>query len=172
MDPFPHVNQFTSILPYEIVEYIFLLCCTPLKWDGYLYDRHLPATSIPLLLSHVCKIWREIVHATPALWTDVCVHGRSSHPEILRQSLRYSQTCPLTACVVIGAPDVDCIEWIDTCIRELFCHSDRIYSFRLHVEHSARLWGEGVSVPSFPCLREVKLRLSHLSPVGRLSPLF
>ncbi|KAH7903063.1 hypothetical protein BJ138DRAFT_1107998, partial [Hygrophoropsis aurantiaca] len=175
-DTLPRIDQFASIFPYEIVEEIFLLCRTPLEWGPGTFDtlQHPPAAHLPLLLSQVSKTWREIVHATPALWTDVCIHGQASsqlHPEMLKQILRYSKNRPLTACIIILGRGAEFIEWLDICMKELFRYSDRIRSFRLLVRFGATLWGEDVPIPHLPCLEEAMIDPSDLSPV-RLEPLF
>ncbi|KAH7902773.1 hypothetical protein BJ138DRAFT_279347, partial [Hygrophoropsis aurantiaca] len=178
MNTFPRINQHASTqVPYDVVEEIFLRCLTPLEWCGDPKDpnQHPPSTNVPILLSHVSKTWREIVHGMPALWTSVCMHNPTSRPEILQQILHYSKNRPLTVCIVMGGQDIDYSSdngCIDLCTKELFCHSDRIRSFRMLTGYWARLWGKSVLVPPFPRLEEIKLGISlrTLYP-ERLAPL-
>ncbi|KAH7911771.1 hypothetical protein BJ138DRAFT_1112954 [Hygrophoropsis aurantiaca] len=178
MDTISRVNQFTSILPYELVEEIFLLCRSPFEWGDHDCDPkpHPPVTNVPLLLSHVSKTWREIVHATPALWTNVCIHNQPPrpHPEILQQILRYSGDRCLAACIGIYGLNSNFMEWIDVRIQELFRHSDRICSFRLLIRLQGNLWGENIPVPPFPRLEKLTVKFRSLPghSVARLHPLF
>ncbi|KAH7913215.1 hypothetical protein BJ138DRAFT_663237 [Hygrophoropsis aurantiaca] len=128
-----------------------------------------------LCSSHVSKAWREIVHDTPTLWTNVCIHNSFSHPEMLQQILHYSKNCPLTACVVVGSVILGSHfnNPVDLYIKELFCHSDRIRSFRPLVAFPATLWEENVPTPHFPRLEELRvmMHIPEASP-ARLYNLF
>ncbi|KAH7904770.1 hypothetical protein BJ138DRAFT_1165971 [Hygrophoropsis aurantiaca] len=171
MNIIPRVNHFTSIFPYEIVQEIFFLCRTSPEWGRpeCASKHHPPSTNVPLLLSHVCKTWRSIVHATPALWTDVCIHGRSLHPELLKHILCYSKALPITACIAIIGYGKKYAGRLDTCMKALFCHSARIRSFRLVIKDYHSLWGKCVPIPSFPRLEELMIRLKNCEdPSARL----
>ncbi|KAH7903412.1 hypothetical protein BJ138DRAFT_1131381 [Hygrophoropsis aurantiaca] len=174
-DTFTPSDQFTSILPYEIVGYIFRLCLPPIKKGG-LESNHSPSPTVPLRFSHVSRTWRAIVHDTPALWTNVCIHNRSAHPdpEILAHILRHSNNWSLSVCIVIiGESSVESAEWIGARMKELFCHAHRIRSFRLDVRSQVGLWGENVPMPPFPRLEDLTI-LGSISERDneRLYPLF
>ncbi|KAF7314846.1 F-box domain-containing protein [Mycena kentingensis (nom. inval.)] len=57
-----------ALLPPELVAEIFLLCIP-------LYPNCPPLFGIhsPLKLTQICKLWREIAHTTPRLWTSIAL---------------------------------------------------------------------------------------------------
>ncbi|KAI5899468.1 uncharacterized protein SCHCODRAFT_02483637 [Schizophyllum commune H4-8] len=60
-------------LPVEVLSEIFKICCG----DGSAIDitkRSCP----PLVLSSVCKIWRDVMHETPGIWADFTIPESSS----------------------------------------------------------------------------------------------
>ncbi|KAL1728745.1 hypothetical protein EV714DRAFT_214483 [Schizophyllum commune] len=62
-------------LPVEVLSEIFKICCG----DGSPIDitkRSCP----PLMLSSVCKIWRDVMHGTPGIWADFKIPESSSYP--------------------------------------------------------------------------------------------
>ncbi|KAI5828932.1 hypothetical protein K523DRAFT_243374 [Schizophyllum commune Tattone D] len=62
-------------LPVEVLSEIFKICCG----NGSAIDitkRSCP----PLVLSSVCKIWRDVMHGTPGIWADFLIPESSSHP--------------------------------------------------------------------------------------------
>ncbi|KAH7905145.1 hypothetical protein BJ138DRAFT_1130635 [Hygrophoropsis aurantiaca] len=160
MDISSRRKQFTSILPYEIVEEIFLLCRTPFNW-GNCHDSpipHPPLQNVPILLSHVSKTWREIVRTTPALWTNVCIHNPSKmHPAILGPILHRSKGRSLMPCIAVDKMNVEDSKFLDICMKELSYHSDRIRSLRLLV----KFWSLNIPIPPLPRLEELKIETSQ-----------
>lgn len=58
--------DFVSGLPPEIVGTIFCFCLA----DGD--QRGLPSSRrAPLLLTHICRSWRDFAHGTPSLWSEL-----------------------------------------------------------------------------------------------------
>ncbi|KAJ7462161.1 hypothetical protein FB451DRAFT_1043997, partial [Mycena latifolia] len=56
-------------LPPEITSEIFLYCLPTSHMD---LERNSPnPNEAPILLSHVCRTWKEIAIGTPALWTTI-----------------------------------------------------------------------------------------------------
>ncbi|KAJ7074056.1 hypothetical protein C8F01DRAFT_6752 [Mycena amicta] len=74
-------------LPNEIVSEIFIQyiptypACPPLLGDGS-----------PTKLAQICRIWREIAHATPALWRSITLFSSASFPDVTELQLVTAQT--------------------------------------------------------------------------------
>ncbi|KAF8510979.1 hypothetical protein JB92DRAFT_3118507 [Gautieria morchelliformis] len=81
-------QQFSMALPFEIWSHIFC---------------QLPNTS-PAKLICVSRAWRNVVHATPQLWTDVhiCHPRQFADPDGLSLRVKNSGQCPLN--VVLRVP--------------------------------------------------------------------
>ncbi|KAJ7291141.1 hypothetical protein C8J57DRAFT_1271493 [Mycena rebaudengoi] len=74
------------VLPPELVSLIFSFTH---QWD----DRNL---AIVHTLVRVCRLWRDLSHATPELWTDVRIlHLRRGQTDLVRESFRRSTGLPL-----------------------------------------------------------------------------
>ncbi|KAJ6602878.1 hypothetical protein DFH09DRAFT_1270677 [Mycena vulgaris] len=76
-------------LPHEITSEIFLQSF-----------HQSPMRDTPLFLGHLCRTWREIALATPALWTDIALHledvaAREPQLCFLKTVLSRSGDCPL-----------------------------------------------------------------------------
>ncbi|KAK7000363.1 hypothetical protein R3P38DRAFT_3058108 [Favolaschia claudopus] len=72
-------------LPVEIQSEIFLLCVEKPNFD----DPHPHTQSTPILLLHVCRLWRDIASlCTPRLWTAIVI----DLPRRV-QDTHYSQLC-------------------------------------------------------------------------------
>ncbi|KAH7912561.1 hypothetical protein BJ138DRAFT_779167 [Hygrophoropsis aurantiaca] len=190
MIAFPRKNQLAPSLPCEIVQEIFILCLPPLEteWGGYTDNpkHHPPAIGVPVRLSHVSRAWRSIAHATPLLWTDVCVHNPSPQRDaaVVKHVLQYSTNRPINVCMVVDGYKtgyIDCdnemepeyMEYLGTHISELFRHADRMRSFRMFFKHWVRLWGDSVFIPPLPRLEELKISVYVGDrSIRRLFPLF
>lgn len=70
----PMKADWLSRIPPEITGHIFCLC----RGDLASYDN---VDYGPLLVMHVCRLWRRIAIGTPELWTDVALGhlGDNSH---------------------------------------------------------------------------------------------
>ncbi|PPQ68067.1 hypothetical protein CVT26_007352 [Gymnopilus dilepis] len=104
-------DPITSLLPVEIVSLIFAIVVDLTRdpfesWTfGFenrpVHHRFAKADcSVPLVLSAVCKSWREVAFATPRLWTkvDIFVYSEDKVPvlcELTRQWLDRSRQFPL-----------------------------------------------------------------------------
>ncbi|EIW87333.1 hypothetical protein CONPUDRAFT_161899 [Coniophora puteana RWD-64-598 SS2] len=57
-----------SRVPLEVITKVFQHC---IPHDTVCRSS---ACEAPLLLGHVCSAWRALLHATPSLWTSLCIH--------------------------------------------------------------------------------------------------
>ncbi|KAJ7872344.1 hypothetical protein B0H14DRAFT_186583 [Mycena olivaceomarginata] len=81
-------------LPNEIVCEIFLHFLP-------IYPACPPLTGLfsPILLTHICRGWREIALALPALWRAIMIHpNRSPASDLVSTVLSRSGPCPLSIC--------------------------------------------------------------------------
>ncbi|KAH7923171.1 hypothetical protein BV22DRAFT_1120995 [Leucogyrophana mollusca] len=149
-------DPLMSVLPLELVEEIFSLCVAPADTDHHRDHRAL--SHIPIYLSRVSKIWRNVVCATPALWTNVCIHnpGLSSDVSALQAHLRYSRDHALAVCLVLDTNCPDAIECVDATMAALFDHSIRIRTLRL-LAMCQFLWNSPVPAHGFPQLQRVEI---------------
>ncbi|KAK7018410.1 hypothetical protein R3P38DRAFT_2982623 [Favolaschia claudopus] len=84
-----------SSLPPEILSHIFVRCLSSKR-----PAKHLA----PLLLTQICRLWREIALATPELWQavalnarrDMVAHAHQNPERLLEMWLDRSATLPLT----------------------------------------------------------------------------
>ncbi|KAF8869260.1 hypothetical protein CPB84DRAFT_1805009 [Gymnopilus junonius] len=58
-------------IPSEIISYIFQFCMPNLPADGDIQKLTSAEMAIPLVLSAVCKHWRQIARSTPELWSFI-----------------------------------------------------------------------------------------------------
>ncbi|GLB36871.1 hypothetical protein LshimejAT787_0311580 [Lyophyllum shimeji] len=79
-------------LPQELLCAIFSL----------LYDDHDRRLSASIILSHVCRRWRELVLDLPRLWTDVRIAAYA--PEVLEDILLRSKGRALSICLYLPEP--------------------------------------------------------------------
>ncbi|THH05232.1 hypothetical protein EW145_g4947 [Phellinidium pouzarii] len=85
----------------------------------------------PLILSHVCKHWRNVALNTPCLWTTLRMfsHGCSEETanlqiQVLNHWIRFSGRCHLSfklAYVYVGTGDVS----VDPILQTILNHADR-----------------------------------------------
>ncbi|KAJ7623504.1 hypothetical protein FB45DRAFT_1061406 [Roridomyces roridus] len=64
---FADLTRFALVLPPELTSLIFLFCLPE-------YEFNWPdATTAPLVLLQVCRLWRQIALSTPGLWASVYI---------------------------------------------------------------------------------------------------
>ncbi|KAK7048937.1 hypothetical protein R3P38DRAFT_2467342, partial [Favolaschia claudopus] len=80
-------------LPFEIVSIIFAYCLTesasPTPNPGM----------APMLLAQICRFWRNIALATPALWTAICINSvprREGFIELCKTWFMSAHSLPLS----------------------------------------------------------------------------
>ncbi|KAF7346084.1 F-box domain-containing protein [Mycena sanguinolenta] len=83
-----------STLPCEIASEIFVHCL-PTSYTDREWNTANPREA-PMLLLHVCRIWREIAIGTPALWAkmELSMHNAHCHDTALA-CLKRAKACPL-----------------------------------------------------------------------------
>ncbi|KAJ7044792.1 hypothetical protein C8F04DRAFT_1069550 [Mycena alexandri] len=115
-------------LPPEITSEIFIQCLPD--------DRSIDAVNTaeaPLLLTHICGVWRRIAISTPELWTMfwVDIFDRHLHlAEIANTWLGRAGECPLTVMIARATRNMD----LDVIWQVLFQYSSRIRSLGLAVD--------------------------------------
>jgi hypothetical protein len=104
----PPINR----LPVELLQQVFLLILNddPENPSIFSYgDTHIAVdvTSPPLLLTHVCRLWRDVAHSTTAIWSriHVALPGRIKPlqpflPSLLEVWLARSGHRPLSLSIV------------------------------------------------------------------------
>ncbi|KAL0580832.1 hypothetical protein V5O48_001208 [Marasmius crinis-equi] len=108
------INQHRFIVssirkvPPEIWSQIFFLVCSVPQHTLFISREH-PVQAPATALSHVCPRWREIVCASPRLWSslDVDIHQPSEgHQNIVEMYLRNSGKHPLKLRIVDSKPQL------------------------------------------------------------------
>ncbi|KAF7346054.1 F-box domain-containing protein [Mycena sanguinolenta] len=92
--PLQQPNSPVHTIPCEITAEIFVHCLpTSYGWEWNIASQR----EAPMLLSHVCRDWREIALCMPALWTNMefSVDNTHSH-EIVRVYLLRTKGWPLS----------------------------------------------------------------------------
>ena len=97
-------------LPAEICVVIFSFAChkgrLPQGWN-----RELVTT--PLVISSVCRAWRDMARSAPGLWSSVSLYiepsteGSAIQAELLDQWLRLAQTLPLSITITPKGKDAE-----------------------------------------------------------------
>ncbi|KAF8214168.1 hypothetical protein K438DRAFT_1563256, partial [Mycena galopus ATCC 62051] len=64
-------------LPIEITAEIFVRCLPPFANLGWIYGLDQFEDVAPILLTRVCRTWRDIALTTPALWSTLSVEINS-----------------------------------------------------------------------------------------------
>ncbi|KAF5369543.1 hypothetical protein D9758_002591 [Tetrapyrgos nigripes] len=85
--PYVYTTHNIRVLPPELLAYTFIL--------GAEEDPMLPIT-----VSHVCSLWRELALHTPSLWRRIWL---GSHYHIWRERIYRARSCSLD--VVLWSPD-------------------------------------------------------------------
>jgi len=126
-------RSIEEILPMEIIAHIFTLCL-----PGYPL-RHIQPdlAQAPLLLCHVCSVWRAISLNTPQLWNNF--HHRLSLPRILPSDSFLKSIRPSS---------LDFMEWWSKNVRG---HS---LSLRLTLKWTQNkyVWGKNDPIRTTACL--------------------
>ncbi|KAJ6466463.1 hypothetical protein C8R45DRAFT_489554 [Mycena sanguinolenta] len=83
-------------LPVEITSEVFIHCL-PTSYTIYRQWNTASPREAPMLLLHVCRIWREIAIGTPALWAKMDLPMDNAHSdEMARVWLKRGKACPLS----------------------------------------------------------------------------
>ena len=80
MHAYPRSSPIDN-LPVELLSYIFSLSTYPTTGDflGPSTEEHRPPTittesvQVPLVLSSVSRLWRQVALGTPHLWSSLCI---------------------------------------------------------------------------------------------------
>ncbi|KAJ7430424.1 hypothetical protein B0H11DRAFT_943375 [Mycena galericulata] len=139
-------------LPNEIVSEIFIHFLP-------VYPLCPPQTGLlsPILLTHICRKWREIALTTPALWRAILIcHDKNLNEEqqvhALEIWLSRSGCCPLS----IHMEDFDSIS-MDECIEVIAPHRARLEHAKLQMTQDGV---QSIQGP-MPLLRQISIRLPY-----------
>ncbi|KAF7376762.1 F-box domain-containing protein [Mycena sanguinolenta] len=133
-----------------------------------IYPAAPPLTGLasPITLTHVCRQWREVALATPALWRAIRLHYRYQHemyiPSPFKQMnisdawIRRSGSCPLS--IDINIPHSDVMRQIFT--ETLTMSATRWEHLTLHGVALLPFLKTGHPMPLLRSL-ELKLQFSH-----------
>ena len=124
-----HINS----LPAEILYAIFKACLQDVS------ATRISASIPPLVLTHVCSVWRALILGMPSLWSDILVDEDNLNfkntPALLSLWLQHSSNSPID--VWIKGED----EQLSPLVAEVLPHSGRLESLRVD-GCSTRLLGE------------------------------
>jgi hypothetical protein len=106
-------------LSRELLNIIFLLChpeSSSGRWSQGEFVRPSPRT-VPLVLTHVCKAWREVAISIPELWSSIDVHLSNKVPrsvalrsvDFVDTWLRRSGNLPLSLSITVNEYPYDAI---------------------------------------------------------------
>ena len=117
----------TERLPVEITSEILILCAPSMSRTMMLHHREdvdrdfQRDISIPLRLSSVCRLWRNIAHSTPVLWTSFRIYISSrDFPEPLQQAQQWlSRSGQLPLSIQICSDPSASINSLDPLVYEL-----------------------------------------------------
>ncbi|KAI5899460.1 uncharacterized protein SCHCODRAFT_02560654 [Schizophyllum commune H4-8] len=111
-------------LPKGIMSEIFQLSCGDESW---LNDKYL----MPLVLSSVCKSWRDTAHATHSIWADLSLDswelaGTTRSPVLrrLKLFLSHSGSIPFQRCIVYYRPFTEAL-YVSQAFEALVEHVQR-----------------------------------------------
>ncbi|KAJ4482439.1 hypothetical protein J3R30DRAFT_2174084 [Lentinula aciculospora] len=95
-------------LPMEIMSEIFLQCLPAVDTSSVIWRPEPHPNQAPLLLTQICRSWRNIAIATPRLWSTLIINasnGSSSHAEITKLWLTRSRNVSLTLTLLVRSAD-------------------------------------------------------------------
>ncbi|KAL0945336.1 hypothetical protein HGRIS_000834 [Hohenbuehelia grisea] len=150
-------------LPFEILLIIFTICCD----DGVISSDVIRRTvQTNVLLSHVCRNWRDVVCRSPRLWSTIIIKFMSEPERTLARIRTYIERS--------GTRPLD-IVWTEfgyrrqmgmPVIRELFStsHRWRTLDFQLP-PHAIDYFDAHPIVGGCPQLESASISLSHWDPV-------
>lgn len=147
----------TLPVPYEIITKIFLLCLSD--------DEELHPSRAPILLSQICREWRETALAIPQLWSKLHLPftERSDIIPALQMWLEASGNLPLTFDAILTTSPVRAGDSISSRTeKQILCsHSQRWYQVRLILrsESSLEIFNANLPDNPFPILRCTQLRV-------------
>ncbi|KAJ7094411.1 hypothetical protein C8R44DRAFT_890436 [Mycena epipterygia] len=145
-------------IPPEITTEIFVHCLPA--------SRRLDVVNpeeAPLLLTHVCRDWREIAISTPALWTTLYIEAddRQAHfSAIVKMWLTRTGQCPLSVRINGGLSRIDkFVAFLKTFRR----HSPRMRSLELNIDLKGFKKMDTHPL-DLPLLEKLSIRLPEMDP--------
>ncbi|KAJ7220928.1 hypothetical protein GGX14DRAFT_432445, partial [Mycena pura] len=132
-------------LPPEITAEIFKWCIDT--------DKRLLPSMAPLLLTRICRDWRDLAFSTPALWDTITEIDFGVHPRaeaFVETWFSRAGTCPLSLGIIASE------SLFSACLESVILqHASRLQS--LDVMTNAEALCNLTAIPSFPILRNLEL---------------
>ena len=149
-------------LPPEVLIYIFKLGSRMLQDDPIL-GSSIPRP-LPLVVSAVCRQWRDIAVTTPDLWTNLVI----KHPRPygwVPLSLQRSAESPIDITIDCRSTNLLTAPVVDQLMTRLMVHLPRWRRFALNSTDPATIYAVGrrLADSSAPMLRHLQLSLSGSS---------
>ncbi|KAJ7368767.1 hypothetical protein DFH08DRAFT_32833 [Mycena albidolilacea] len=147
-------------LPPELVSEIFIHCLPAER----LTDVVNPSEA-PLLLTHVCRAWRQIAISTPALWATFDINDMWGLPriaEITQAWFGRARKCPLTVSIRGNLPTNDTLgDFMDTFRR----HSREVHFLELQLDlpDFYTISSDSLEVFDFPMLQKLSISVEDSS---------
>ncbi|KAJ7476988.1 hypothetical protein B0H11DRAFT_1306549 [Mycena galericulata] len=69
-------------LPFEVTSEIFVHCLSDFESDCCPVGYKPTSPPFPLILSHICRAWRQVAFKTPKLWASFCVYIAGSSSDL------------------------------------------------------------------------------------------
>jgi hypothetical protein len=116
-------------LPPEMTSEIFIHCLPSKRYTGVVNTDE-----APLLLTHVCRVWRQIAISTPALWATFNIDDMWRLPrlaEITQTWFKRAQKCPLSVRLRGQTPAHDTFSSFMKTLRR---HSGEMRSLELQLD--------------------------------------
>ncbi|EKM61675.1 uncharacterized protein PHACADRAFT_180769 [Phanerochaete carnosa HHB-10118-sp] len=147
-----------SSLPAEILEWIIYVLAAQVLGPDLWPDNGQEYARILLQITHVCRCWKHVAHASQRLWVNVFI-GKQ-HPEFIELALKLSGTSLL---------DVRAIDSIDQSPNDASRHANQLASLLTEHMHRIRVLivypaiDEAMKKHTFPTnLDAPELRCLHL----------
>lgn len=121
-------------LPFEILSKIFLLCIPTDYWD---VPPPLHPSECPLVLTRICRFWRDVALTTPRLWSylDLPAFDNQMIVPRLHSWLCLSSIHRMTIHASIDKANMSQDREVEY-VRELCSHAERWRVVRLHLAHA------------------------------------
>ncbi|KAF7352405.1 F-box domain-containing protein [Mycena venus] len=144
-------------LPHEITSEFFVHCLPPKRQKDVVN-----VMEAPLLLTHVCRAWRQIAISTPALWTTFDIQNASSLPrlpEIATAWFERTRKCPLSV-RIHGSLQSNVTSNFRAFMEKFRDYSSKIRSLELHTSlEDFEEMGSHLGVLDFPLLQKLSIRV-------------
>ncbi|KAJ7368766.1 hypothetical protein DFH08DRAFT_832193 [Mycena albidolilacea] len=150
-------------LPPELVSEIFIHCLPAERFTDVVNP-----SEAPLLLTHVCRAWRQIAISTPALWATFDINDMLSLPriaEITQTWFERARKCPLTVSIRGYLPTVHDDKALGDFMDTFRRHSREVRFLELQLDllDLYTISSDSLEVEDFPMLQKLSISLEDNS---------